>query len=142
MNTVDHAKQEFEILGWPGNDKMQQMACDNVLELLEVFDKQGHSGSSAPYILGIFKELASLNPIAPLTGEDSEWNDISEMPGKSLFQNKRDSPVFKDSNGEAYWIEGKIFRDKDGCLFTNNNSQVTITFPWTKPKPEIIDIDT
>jgi hypothetical protein len=120
---------------------MQQMVCENVLELLTVFAAQGHSGSSAPYVLGVFETLAKFNPIAPLTGADTEWNDVSEMSGRKTYQNNRDSEVFKDDDG-AYWIRGKIFRDKGGCTFTSRDSRVPVVFPWTKPKPEIVDVDT
>ena len=140
MGIVDHAKKEFETLGWPGDCDMQKMVCDNVLELLEAFAEQGHSGSSAPYVLNLFDQLAKFNPIAPLTGEDSEWTDVSDMSGYVHFQNNRDSEVFKDEKGESYWIHGKIFREPDGCTYTSSNSHVAITFPWTKPKPEIVDV--
>jgi hypothetical protein len=40
------------------------------------------------------------NPIAPLTGEDSEWNDITEMcGGHTQYQNNRCSAVFKKEDG-------------------------------------------
>jgi len=134
MNLIDHAKQEFETRDWPGDCEMQRAVCGNILELLEVFSKQGHSGSSASYVLGLFNTLASFAPIAPLTGADNEWVEVED----GVYQNKRCSEVFKEE-GEAYWIRGKIFRDKDGCLYTNSDSHVPISFPWTKPKSEIID---
>jgi hypothetical protein len=140
MSLVEHAKREFEALGWPGDCDMQAMVCDNVIELIEAFSKQGHSGSSAPYVLNIFEQLARFNPIAPLTGEDNEWTDVAKENGEPLYQNNRDSEVFKNNEG-AYWISGKIFRDKDGCTYTSRDSRVSVTFPWKKPKPEIIDVD-
>lgn len=135
-NLVKHAKKEFEILGWPGDCEMQKMICDNIIELLEVFSNHGHSGSSAPYALGMFNELAKFNPISPLTGDDSEWVEV----GDNLYQNNRDGEVFKEGESiRAYWINGKIFRDYKGITYTNKESRVFIEFPWTKPEPEIID---
>ena len=136
-NLVEHAKKEFEILGWPGDCEMQKMICDNVIELLTVFSNQGHSGSTAPYALNLFKKLSMFNTIAPLTGDDDEWLDVD---GEGLLQNRRDGTVFKDKNGEVYWIDGKIFRDRDGCTFTSKDSRVPVEFPWTKPESEIIDV--
>lgn len=137
-NLVEHAKKEFEVLGWPGDCEMQQMVCDNVIELLEAFAEQGHSGSSAHYVLNIFEKLARFNPISPLTGEDSEWVEYAD----NQFQNNRDSEIFKDGKeGQAYWIRGKIFRDPNGVTWTNRDSRVFIEFPWVKPKSEIIDRD-
>jgi hypothetical protein len=136
-NLVAHAKREFEALGWPGDCEMQKMACDNITELLECFAAQRHSGSSAPYVLGTFQQLAKFNPISPLTGEDSEWNEV----GDDLYQNNRDSEVFKRGrDGDAYWISGKIFRDSDGCSYTSKESRVPVAFPWTKPEPEIVEV--
>jgi hypothetical protein len=50
MSLVEHAKKEFEIKGWLGlpEDDPQAWVVEDVLELLEVFAKQGHSGTSAP----------------------------------------------------------------------------------------------
>jgi len=134
-NLVKHAEREFRVLGWPGDCEMQQMVCDNLLELLEAFSGQGHSGSSAPYVINLFERLAKFEPISPLTGEDSEWNNT----GDGLFQNNRDGEVFKDEKG-AYWAFGKIFRDNDGCAYTSMDSRVPIAFPWTRPDPMIVDV--
>jgi len=138
MSLIDHAKVEFKALGWPGDDEMQAMICDNVLELLRVFSEQGHSGTSAPYVMNIFEKLSKYNPLSPLSGNDDEWMEVAEQNGK-LYQNVRDSSVFKDDNG-AYWIDGKIFREPDGSCYTNSESRVFIEFPWTKPESEIVDV--
>jgi len=134
-NYVEHAKREFEILGWPGGDEMQKLMCDQIIELLKLFDKHGHSGSSAPYAVNLFKRLALFEPISPLTGEDNEWNEV----GTDIFQNRRCSSVFKDDNGNAYNIDGKVFVEKDGCAFTSKDSRVPVVFPYT-PKTEYINV--
>ena len=134
-NYENHAKKEFEVLGWPGDDEMQKLMCEQIIELLNLFGKHGHSGSSAPYAVNLFKKLALFHPISPLTGCDSEWNEI----GDNLFQNNRCSHVFK-KDGKAYDIDGKVFSDDDGeTWFTSGESRVYITFPYT-PKTEYIKI--
>jgi len=130
MGVVQHAIEEFKILGWDDeDDEMQMHACANVLELLEVFANQGHSGFSAQYITNLFNKLARFKTIAPLTGEDSEWTEVRD----GVYQNKRQSAVFKE-NGKAYWIDGKVFEDRKGGWFTNSKSRVGITFPWIQPE--------
>jgi hypothetical protein len=151
MNNYEkHARIEFRAAGWTDengkfNDEMQEAICKHVLELLNVFHGEGHSGSSAPYTIDLFKKLAMFEPVAPLTGEDWEWTDVSEYGGRNngiLYQNKRCGHVFKDDDG-AYDIDGIVFYDwytneageKSKSYFTGKGSRVPVTFPYT-PKRE------
>lgn len=137
MVMVEWAKKELELLGGQ-DDEMQQMINKNILQMVETFCEQGHTGFSASYALGIITRLLDWKPITPLTGEDDEWNDV----GRGTQQNKRCSAVFRE-NGEAYYIEGKVFSDNGGkSWFTNRNSRVPVTFPYTVPdKPEYIILE-
>lgn len=135
---------EFRAAGWIDetgkfNDEMQQAICEHVLKLLDVFADEGHSGSTAPYAVNLFKQLALYEPIVPLTGEDWEWHDVGHYGGEPKWQNKRCGHVFKDANGDAYDSEGRVFferhTDEDGreykTHFTSRGSRVPITFPYT-----------
>lgn len=140
-NLVNHAKLEFLAAGWVNedgkfNDEMQEMICGQVIELLTLFSGHGHSGSSAPYAINMFKTLAYFEPLVPLSGNDSEWCEVSE----GLFQNKRCSHVFKGSDGKAYDIRGRVFRGSDGGCYTSRDSRVYIDFPYT-PKTEYVDVE-
>jgi hypothetical protein len=121
-------------------DEMQEAICHHVLALLDVFSAEGHSGSSAPYAINLFKTLAMFEPVVPLTGEDWEWTDVSDTfgsRGHKLYQNKRCGRVFKDEN-DTYDIEGKVFyewyTDENGEKFkshyTSRDSRVPVTFPY------------
>ena len=152
-----HAQQEFRAVGWVDEngkytDEMQGWICDHVLALLDVFADEGHSGSSAPYTINVFSKLAKFEPIAPLTGEDWEWTDVSNG---EMYQNNRMSSVFKDSkDGQAYWSDGRVFWEwysapdiDEGkpfkSYFTSRDSRVSVTFPWTKPdKNEYVFVPT
>jgi len=138
-NLVDYAKKELDYCFPDKSDNLQQMAIKNVLELLETFSNQGHSGFSAPYVLKLFDRLAHWKPIKPLTGEEDEWY---EAWGKdNLQQNKRYSAVFRENydNSTAYNIKGKVFIDEDDCCYTNRDSRVPVTFPYEVPdKPEFV----
>jgi len=149
-NYEKHAQMEFRAAGWTdenGNfkDEMQEDICNHVLKLLEVFAGEGHSGSSAPYAINLFEKLAKFEPVAPLTGEDWEWHDVSEYSGRDngpVFQNKRCGHVFKDNSG-AYDIDGIVWYDwytneegeKSKSYFTSRESRVPVTFPYV-PKTE------
>ena len=134
-NLIDHAKREFKAAGWDlEKDEMQALMCKQVLELIEMFSNHGHSGSSAPYAINMFKSLASFEPLVPLTGADDEWNEV----GDGVFQNNRCGHVFKDADGNAYDSEGRIFREPNGCCYQSFESRVPVTFPYT-PKREYVD---
>ena len=152
-NYRSHAWAEFKAAGWLDEhgqfkDEMQGMICEHVIKLLDVFADEGHSGSTAPYAINMFKRLASFEPIAPLTGEDWEWNDTGHC-----FQNKRASHVFKDYDGNCYDIDGKVFwewaesHDDEGNLngeihksyYTCRDSRVPVTFPYVVPDKPIYE---
>ena len=155
-NYVKHAWKEFKAAGWLNDkgtttdifkDEMQKMICEHVLKLLNVFDGEGHSGSSAPYAIGLFSRLAKFEPIAPITGEDWEWHDVSEYSGTTTYQNRRCSSIFKDGDGTAYDIDGKVFwewyKDENGepfkSYYTCRDSRVPVTFPYVKPDKPIYE---
>lgn len=137
---------EFRAAGWCDengkfDDEMQEAICNHVLKLLELFADEGHSGSTAPYTVNIFKKLAMFEPIVPLTGEDWEWTEVHD----GVFQNKRCSRVFKQADrfdGQAYDIDGIIFynwyKNENGekikSYFTGKESCVPITFPYIPTK--------
>lgn len=139
-NYKKYAIMEFQAAGWCNadgkfNNEMQEMICNHVIKLLEVFANEGHSGNSAPYAINLFKQLAMFEPIVPLTGEDFEWVKISS----DTWQNNRCSHVLRDANGRAYDINGKVFERPDGCCYTSKDSRVYITFPYM-PKTEYVKV--
>jgi hypothetical protein len=136
-NLVKHAETELKAAGYDGTGMYEGLIEEAVLELIKTFADQGHSGMSASIVIGLFKQLASFEPLGPLTGEDSEWVDVAEQNG-TLYQNKRCSHVFKDDEG-AYDIDGKVFREPDGCCYTNIDSRVKVEFPYT-PTTEYVDV--
>lgn len=127
---ISYAKRELTAVGYDLNDKEEgpnKWMVENVLELLSVFARQGHSGFSAPYCVDLFSKLASYKPLCPLTGEDNEWTEV----GENVWQNKRCYSVFKEADGKAYDSNGIVFTDKDGCSYTSRESRVFIEFPYT-----------
>lgn len=145
-NLIKHAKREFLLAGYADptkpetEDDPNKWIQQNVLELLEVFSKQGHSGLSAPYCIGIFKTLASFEILTPLTYEDDEWLDRSEESGEPCWQNIRASAIFKGADGRAYDSNGRVFRYPSGVCYTSSDSRVYVEFPYT-PKIEYVDVD-
>jgi len=138
MNIVEWAKQELERLVKEDDDGTQKLINSDILEIVEVFSKQGHSGFSASYALNILKRLLAYQPITPLTGEDDEWSEV--CGSNNLQQNKRCSAVFRENfdNSTAYYLYGKTFSDDGGkTWWTSGDSRVTVVFPYKVPtEPE------
>ncbi len=158
MNVFESfAREEFRAAGWTDDngdikDEMQAMICAGVLDLLNVFEKQGHSGSSAPYMINMFTKLANFKPIAPITGEDWEWSDVGRDGdlGGILYQNKRCSSVFKndtscwDIDGKVFWEWQKRPLDEDEVgypgdkvyksYYTSGGCHTPVTFPYIPGK--------
>lgn len=136
-NLLQHLDREWAAMGWPttGTDEPQAWIYKQLRSLLAVLADGGHSGSSAPYVVALFKKLAMFEPLGPLTGEDSEWVVVSD----GLWQNIRASHVFK-KDGAAYDINGKVFEEPGGVRYTSGDSHVPVTFPYT-PVTEVVHVD-
>jgi len=137
-----HFERECELLGW--NDKtkdgydMQQLIIENVKEVLDVIGNQGHSGFSINYFKNLLDKAMMFKPIGPLTGNDDEWNEVSE----GTYQNKRLSSVFKNSKDAiAYTIDGYVFRENEDCsYYSTGASHKNIEFPYTVEKVAYITL--
>ena len=130
-NLYHHALRELP----QPNDDMQHLMNQGLLEMVMVFSTQDHSGFSASYAQANLEKLLAFEPLRPLEGTHDEWAEVSE----GLWQNKRCSRVFKDEDGRAYDIDGRVFCDSTGS-YTNKNSRVFITFPYT-PKTEYVTVE-
>jgi len=155
-NTQSHAKRELDILIETTPDAIIRDFVPELLALCEKFGNSGQSGGSAPYTASALsqavKKLCLQETIAPLTGEENEWSDVTNInDGKAWFQNNRDSRVFKDGkDGKAYFIEAIVFDGDIGGRFTGNgsvslsgenigSSQYIKSFPFT-PKTFYVDV--
>lgn len=131
------------------SNEMQKYINEDILEVVKVFSKQGHSGFSASYALNILKKLLDFKPIQPLTGEDDEWNECGwtiDDGKKKVFQNRRCSAVFKTEDIatgeiEATYNDKYVISDNGGITwFTSRHvldklglSEI-ITFPFKVPE--------
>jgi hypothetical protein len=134
-NILKHADAEL-----PGaDDDIQALMNRQIKEVLMVFSIQGHSGTSADYAIRALQKLLRFEPLTTLTGEPSEWVEV----GTGVFQNRRYGCVFKQPDrfdGQAYNIEGRVFREPNGNCYTSRDSRVLITFPYW-PTTEYVDVE-
>jgi len=160
MSLLDFAKSELALLRKHEDDavtkedaEMQDLMDKHILELVEAFSKQGHSGFSANYAVSILTRLLRWEPLTPLTGEDNEWHEVKRDqtydPRLITYQNKRYSSVFKTKNpvtGEVktYELDGKVFSDDGGKTWYTRGggeSHRDVTFPYTPTEPERVIVE-
>ena len=141
-NLLKYAMHELDLIGMTEDSgDMNKAMRDHILHMVKEFSDEGHSGMSASYALKLLTNLLDFKPLTPLTGEDDEWT-ILDYGGDMRAQNKRCFHVFKGDDGWAYDSEGVVFyewrTDKNGerykSHFTNKDSRVYITFPYTPTK--------
>jgi hypothetical protein len=122
MGLIEYAKTELQIAGLfdKEGDFYEGATGKAVMELIEVFSKQGHSGMSAPIVADLFKRLANYEPLQPITGKDEEWGDVRDLgDGVPWYQNKRCSALFKDGeDGKPYYIDAIVKRDQKGICWS------------------------
>jgi hypothetical protein len=93
-----HAELELKAIN--AKELYDGMVEKAVLDLIDVFADQGHSGLSTSIVIGLFEKLALLKPLSPLTGEDDEWTEVSD----GVFQNKR--AAFEERAARALIFHG------------------------------------
>lgn len=105
MTLMEHAKREMSLAGLydDGMPYGQGELADSVMELMEVFARQGHSEGSAMMVRDLFHELSAFKPLTPISTSPNEWIDVSEMSGRPMWQNMRDSSCFSRDGGKTWY---------------------------------------
>ena len=139
-NLIKHAKRELKLAGLFNKDSdYGGLLAKSVIELIELFSKQGHSGFSAKRTIGLFSTIADFKPLTMITGKDEEWHEVHG----TLRQNNRCSSIFKDGN-KAYYLNAIVWKgSKPGDTFTGTIQGITsrqaIKFPFS-PKTFTISV--
>lgn len=161
-NRLTFAEIELDILVKslpdPDNRPVIEPFIPEILALVKKFGESGQSGGSAPFVARAIsdslKKLMLHQPIMPLTGIDDEWVDVREHAGNNpvdpmKWQNKRLSSVFKEAEGDAYYLDAMIWKNQNGSTWSGAAilkddiillSRAYIkSFPFT-PKTFIVDV--
>lgn len=134
-NYLSHVRRE--VPEWFQETGPNRWMADGTVELLSILSHQGHSGGSIGFAVEFFAAMARFKPWGPLTGAETEWGEPNDWDGTQ--QNRRCGHVFRDKDGRAYDINGRVFREANGACYTGKDSHVDITFPYT-PKTEYVDV--
>jgi len=101
MSIVDYAKSELNLLYDKESlkDPMNKAIYKDIMALVKVFEKQGHSGFSASYLNSILHKLFKFQPLSPLTYNDGEWMEFTD----GIWQNRRNGSIF--TTDKKYWYD-------------------------------------
>lgn len=154
-NTHNIAKQELNILAATVPDAIVTPFAKEILSLCEAFGNSGQSGGSAPYtasaISQAIKKLMLHEPICDVTGHESEWVDVAQHMGETMWQNLRCGGLFKYSDGKCSYNDAIVWKGvEDLNTFTGRvyiddknfeliGSSQYAKFPF-KPKTFYIDV--
>ncbi len=103
---VEHAERELELLGSEGEP--DEWMAKGLLELVEAFATQGHSGGSAGYAIRALNRLLNFKPLTSLRGGDDEWRDVSQYGGGIARQNIRCPSVMERSDGTCLDVDARV----------------------------------
>jgi len=109
---VYHAHRELSLAGLGDEDAdYGGMLEKAVLELIETFDNQGHSGASAAITIHLFHELVNWRTLSPLTDDPDEWQSVSEVTGEEMWQSKRRPDAFSTDGGKTHYLLSEMPTD-------------------------------
>lgn len=111
MDLSEYARSELERAGLFKEDSdYDGMLGTAVMELVETFAKQGHSGYSAHCVIDLFSTVASYKPLEPITSDPDEWF----MPVDGVWQSKRRPSTFSRDGGKTWYdIQNKKLNNGD-----------------------------
>lgn len=110
---MQHAESELRAAGLLDHDSDYYGAIGRaVLDLVEVFSSQGHSGASADMTIEILQALLRFRPLTPLTDNPDEWMEVTD----GLWQSYRRSDAFSEDGGKTYYLvdnKNEVFKSKE-----------------------------
>jgi hypothetical protein len=123
-NSLLFAETELEILvkAAPSDNRpIVEEFIPQILALVNAFGNSGQSGGSAGFVAAALGEtvrkLCLMRPIGPIMDLQSEWCEVSERGGKDgekLFQNRRLSSLFREGDGQAYYLDAIAWETQKG----------------------------
>ena len=113
-NLMQHAWDELNRAGLftDKGDFYGGMVGRAVMDLIQIFSEQGHSGMSASIVRGLFDTLSDFKPLGPLTDDPDEWFEHEGFgpDDTSLWQSKRNGEAFSTDGGKTYRLNSDASR--------------------------------
>jgi hypothetical protein len=113
MSIRSQAQREMELAAFPPDER------EAMTKILDLFLDTWDSGGAVHIACDALVRLIGGQPLTPLTGAEDEWRDVGPWSGEPMWQNVRNSAVFKGADGVARDI--------------NVPGRPPITFPYMGP---------
>lgn len=152
MGLVDWAKKEVELAckrenpnikldenGMPTEFDYGCSCYGSALKAYKSLLEDNHSGMSIMITKGILNRLIEGKCLTPIEDTEDVWNDISRESGKTKYQCKRMSSLFKDvlddGTVEYHDVDRTTLEDQKGMTWHSGNASRLIDemFPITMP---------
>ncbi len=152
MGLVDWAKKEVELAckrenpnikldenGMPTEFDYGCSCYGSALKAYKSLLDDNHSGMSIMFTKGILNRLIEGKCLTPIEDTEDVWNDISRESGKTKYQCKRMSSLFKDvlDDGTVKYhdVDRTILEDQNGMTWHSGDASRLIDemFPITMP---------
>jgi hypothetical protein len=143
MGLVAHAEKEIRKAGLFDEDgDYDGMIGDAVMELVDAFANQGHSGGSAHLTLDAFDRVVRFKQLTPITSDPSEWQDVTEYcdPDSPLWQSRRDPELFSNDGGQTWY---NVDDGPDDVIIDHDTTDATVwARSWIQTITKYPDIPT
>lgn len=109
MNLVQHAERELRNAGLFDKDSDYGGEVGQaVLELVEIFANQGHSGMSSGLVIHLFSKVASYRTLTPIDNPAKSGEYIACDRAETVWQSTRLSTLFSEDGGRNWYdLNGK-----------------------------------
>lgn len=141
-NLVQHARRELQRLGIGDEDADYGGALEGaVMELIEVFARQGHSGYSAAMTISLFTPLARFEPLGDITSDPDEWTEVFQEMGEPHWQNTRRGTTFSRDGGKTWYDIDDARLNNGDTWFSQEETDRYLNDLGLDPDPTLV-IDT
>lgn len=142
MSMTEYARDELDRICKELDDdalRLQQIINHDILQVVEIFDGQDHSNTSAAYALRALERLLRFKPLTPITDDPAEWNEIIH----GMKQCRRCPSVFIRQDGSVEDIDAIVVSDDGGISwYSSNIFRKKVTLPYLPPTaPERVYIE-
>ena len=131
MGILSHAEKELNLVENKYQSEMKdtvKRVNDHILSIIRIWCDEPLDEPLTSYVCNAIHNICLCKPLTSLTGDDSEWNDVSY----NVFQNNRCANVFKQvEDGRSYYLDGFVYQEpgEHGWYTVGVYSRKYITFP-------------